>query len=124
MPIVGALLLTSVATLAVAALGLLSPLEGKLRSQELRDVTNTALAAAPRFTGLEATDYTGATPSKVLKHTVHSLVVLTGARVAVLTPQGRVIATSDPDESRNESVDDVHLATRRQHTVSSFGHDP
>ena len=120
--IIGALLLTSAATLAVAALALLSPLEGKLRNQDLRDLTNTALAAEGRFTGLDPRDYLGR--SKALKHTVHSLVVRTGARVTILTPQGKVIASSDPDESKHEPLDDVRLAEIRQHTVSSFGHDP
>jgi signal transduction histidine kinase len=123
--IVGALLLTSAATLGVAALALLGPLEAKLRDQELRSVTSTAQAATGSFASLSFDELSQTDPvSGQLKRAARSLVHRTHGRVAVVAADGQVIFSSDPDESNRERFDDVSLAERRSHTVSSFGRDP
>jgi len=123
--IVGALLLTSAATLAVAALALLGPLEAKLRDQELRSVTSTAQASAGAFASLSFDELNQTNPvSKELKKTARSLVHRTHGRVLLVGNGGQVIFSSDPDESRRESLDDTNSALARGHTISSFGRDP
>jgi signal transduction histidine kinase len=123
--IVGALLLTSAATLGVAALALLGPLEAKLRDQELRSVTSTAQAATGSFAGLAYDELNQTNPvSPELKKTARSLVHRTHGRVALIASDGRIIFSSDPDETKRERLDDVNAAVRRAHTVSSFGRDP
>jgi signal transduction histidine kinase len=123
--IVGALLLTSAATLGVAALALLGPLEAKLRDQELRSVTSTAQAATGSFANLAYNELDQTDPvSPELKKTARSLVHRTHGRVALIASDGRIIFSSDPDESKRERLDDANAALRRAHTVSSFGRDP
>ena len=46
--VVAALVATAAATLGVAALALLSPLEHKLRNEDVKFLTQNALAAIPR----------------------------------------------------------------------------
>jgi signal transduction histidine kinase len=120
--IVGALLLTSAATLAVAALALLSPLEHKLRDQELRSLTSTAQAASGTFSTLGYDELSQATPE--LRTQIRRLVHRTAGRVSLVGADGRVIWSSDFDESRREKTDDVTRALRNSHTVSTFGRDP
>jgi len=121
--IVGALLLTSAATLAVAALALLSPLERKLRNQELQNLVNTAQASVGSFNGLGANDFN--TPSNELKKEVRGLARRTSGRVSVVagSPTPRVIWSSDADEVRFEALDDARSALVHNHTIKSFGHD-
>jgi signal transduction histidine kinase len=120
--IVGALLLTSAATLAVAALALLSPLEHKLRNQELANLVSTAQASVGTFNGMSAADFN--TNSGDLQKAVRGLARRTSGRVSIVENNPlRVIASSDLDEIRSESLDDARSALAHGHTIKSFGHD-
>ncbi|MCW3064912.1 MAG: integral rane sensor signal transduction histidine kinase [Solirubrobacterales bacterium] len=123
--IVGALLITSAATLAVAALALLSPLERKLRNQELQNLTGTVQAAVGTFAGMSPTEITDGTAAD-FQQAVRGLARRAGARVTVIErgPPARIIYSSDSDEVRRETTDDALRAIVTGHTVKSFAHDP
>lgn len=115
--IVGALLLTSAATLAVAALAVLGPLERRLRDRELSAATSTVLAGRPGFSKLP--DLRRGSPAR---RQTHSLARRTGGAVTVLDSHGRVLYTTDADE--RPPLDDARRALALNHTVSGFGRDP
>jgi signal transduction histidine kinase len=122
--IVGALLVTSAATLAVAALALLSPLERKLRNQELQNLTSVVQqSVAGTFKGMSNQEIANNTHD--FQQEVRSLSRRAAARVTVLAagPPVHVIYSSDPDETKSEKTDDVLRALSTGHTVKSFGHD-
>ncbi|MEA2390305.1 MAG: hypothetical protein QOK31_414 [Solirubrobacteraceae bacterium] len=112
--IVGALLLTSVATLGVAALGLLSPLERRLRAREVAALVSTSLAARPSFSSLGRID----APARALARR-------TGGRVAVLLTSSselRPIVATDPDPGDlYEDAQRAYVENRTISTIDSAG---
>ena len=89
--LVAALVLVSGATLGVAALALLSPLENRLRRDELSALVNTAVSFRPQFDSLDRSDITELTPR--FRAIVGDLQTRTHARVVVV---GIVGATREP----------------------------
>jgi signal transduction histidine kinase len=104
--IVAALLLTSVATLGVAALGLLSPLERRLRSREVAALVSTTLAARSSFNSLATAE-----------SSARALARRTGGRVAVLDRDLRPLVATDPDA--NDLYEDVERAYLENRTIAS-----
>jgi signal transduction histidine kinase len=93
--IAAALFLTAAVALAVAAFGLLSPLEHKLRTQQVRDLVTAALQSRASFSELDVQDRKHLTVH--LRHRVRRVAAETGARVALLDAQRRVVVNTDPD---------------------------
>jgi signal transduction histidine kinase len=89
-------MLTAAVALGVAALALLSPLEHKLRDQEVRDLVATAAQSRSAFSELGPREMTRRAPE--LRHIVRGLARATGARIALLDAKRRVIVDTDPDE--------------------------
>jgi signal transduction histidine kinase len=107
--LVAALVATAAVTLAVAALALLSPLENRLRSEDLKFLTASALAAEPALHELEAAQLVPR--SDALKRFARRLERRTGARVILFDKNGHVLADTDPDAApggpRGGPTDDV-----------------
>jgi signal transduction histidine kinase len=107
---VAALIATAAATLAVAALTLLSPLEHRLRNDELRFLTENTLAAVPALHDIEGGQLVP--NSRQLRSFARHLERRTGARVVLFDQAGQVLVDSDPDAARAEQgpFDDVSRA--------------
>src|SRR3954466_588036 len=93
--IAAALVATAAIALAVAAITLLSPLEHRLRTQEVRNLVTAAAESRSTFAEVE-----GGSRSDLrlrLRQRVRRLAVATGARVAVLDARHHVIVDTDPD---------------------------
>jgi signal transduction histidine kinase len=102
-----ALFATAAASLAVAALALLPPLQARLRGDAARTLQLHAEAAREGFER----------PHPQVKRLVRELARATGARVALVTPEG-VAYDTDPDASGNLADAQRALVTRRSgHTV-------
>jgi signal transduction histidine kinase len=129
--IVGAVLLTTVATLAVAALTLLGPLENSLRHAAL----TTLIRDMPRkptneFTGLDLANLATTHKSRVaLDDSQRKLATRVGAIVNVLgypeagSGQGTLLlpAATEGDSAESDSYDDVARAFRTHKVQKSFG---
>jgi signal transduction histidine kinase len=96
--LVGALVATAAVTLIVAALALLSPLEQRLRSEELKSLTATALAERGAFADLDRNQLHPG--NDAVARLARGLQRRTGARVIVVARPGRVLYDTDPDETR------------------------
>jgi signal transduction histidine kinase len=88
-------MLTAAVALGVAALALLSPLQQKLREQEVRDLVATAVQSRSVFNELDPEQMTPR--SRRLHRVVRSLARNTGAHIAILDANGQIIADTDPD---------------------------
>ena len=108
--LVAALVLTSAASLGVAALAVLGPLE-----QRLRQDTGTTLVAAGGSAQQSFVDVLGEgdARSRPLRHLVRGLERRTGAAITVFDLHGKILATSDPDEPGRLSAVPGTLPTRR-----------
>jgi signal transduction histidine kinase len=110
--VVAALVATAAATLGVAALALLSPLEHKLRNEDVKFLTQNALAAIPTVRDLDPADVRKNSPE--LKRVIRSLERRTSARVVVYDRSGQVLVDTDPDSVTNGPeggpLDDVRKA--------------
>src|SRR3954449_294933 len=84
-------MLTAAVALGVAALALLSPLERRLRDQEVRDLVASATESRSSFRDRDRRTGAG------LQRVIRDLARQTGTRVALLDAQGRLIADTDPD---------------------------
>lgn len=107
--LVGALVLGSAVTLAVAAVLLLSPLQSRL----LRDGTDTLVATvrAQRST-LAALPITDVRRGRTaILSAARELRRRTGAEITILTPRGTVVAATDPDNSAERRVPPAALLT-------------
>jgi signal transduction histidine kinase len=93
--VAASLALTTTIALAVAAITLLSPLEHKLRTQEMRDLVTAAVQSRASFGELDVRRPQDLVPR--LRRRVHRVSTETGARVALLDPQGQVLVDTDPD---------------------------
>ena len=128
--IVGAVLLTTVATLAVAALTLLGPLENSLRHAALTTlIRDMPHKPANEFTGLDLNNLPSSHKSRVaLDDTQRKLATRVGAIVNVLgypesTGKGNLLlpAATEGDSSESDSYDDVARAFRTHKVQKSFG---
>jgi signal transduction histidine kinase len=104
------LFLTAAVALAVAAVGLLSPLEHKLRTQQVRDLVATAVQSRSSFSELD-TPHSAAR----LRRRVRRVASVTGARVVLLDSHRRVIVNTDPDA--RDAFRDVLPALRTNRPV-------
>jgi signal transduction histidine kinase len=93
--VAASLALTTAVALAVAAIALLSPLEHKLRTQEVRDLVTAAVQSRASFGELDLPNQRALLPH--LRRRVRRIATETGARVALLDAQGRVLVNTDPD---------------------------
>ncbi|MBV8943373.1 MAG: hypothetical protein JO321_08280 [Solirubrobacterales bacterium] len=93
--LVAALMLMAVVTLGVAAVTVLSPLERRLRDQEVSTVAATALTAGGSFADLDVPDLRPTAPDLV--GLVRELARRTDGQVAVVDANGHVIANTDPE---------------------------
>jgi signal transduction histidine kinase len=98
--LVAALVATAAATLAICALALLSPLEHRLRNEELRFLTQSARASESAFRELGDRDQLRA-HSKPLARFAGNLERRTGTRVLVFDQGGRSLVDTDPDAPAN-----------------------
>jgi signal transduction histidine kinase len=109
--VAAALVVTAAVALLVAAIALLSPLEHKLRTQQVRDLASAAAQSRPTFREVDSSN-----PKAVSLHirrTARRLATITGARVAVLDAHRHVLFDTDPDQ--RDTFRDVRkaLATDR-----------
>jgi signal transduction histidine kinase len=127
--IVGALLVSSVATLAVAALALLSPLERQLRDEAQSTLVKEVANKAERttFTRLTQDDIVDANaPGKppasgAVTQAVAALGQRAGATITLFAyPQVMIAASDAPGESTYSSAD-VIRAFETGRTIRSFG---
>jgi signal transduction histidine kinase len=95
--LIAALVLTAALTLGTAAVTLLGPLEHRLRTQEVKSLTDTVVAFRFSLESLDATDLRPR--SRTLQHQVHLLGARIGGRVAILDAQRQVLADTDPDQN-------------------------
>jgi signal transduction histidine kinase len=95
--LVGALVATAAVTLIVAALALLSPLEQRLRTEELKSLTATVVAGRGSFADLDRDQLRPG--NHAVARLARGLQRRTGARVVVVARSGEVLYDSDPDES-------------------------
>jgi len=100
--LVGALVATAAVTLIVAALALLSPLEQRLRTEELKSLAATAVAERGSFGDLEADQLHPG--NRAVARLARGLERRTGARVLVVDRRSGVLYDTDPDESRTGLV--------------------
>jgi signal transduction histidine kinase len=112
--LVAALVATAAATLAVAALALLSPLEHRLRNEEVRFLSQSARQSE---TGLRDLDKSQLRPhTAALNLFASDLERRTGARVVVFDDAGRSLVDTDPDAPpsgpEGGTFADVREATR------------
>lgn len=117
--IVGALMLTAAATLAVAALGLLSPLERRLRGAELESLAAAARDARPAFAELRGAALGIASPQ--LQFVGRDLVRASGAQQVYLLDATRAIRlrTADRETALADPFDDAVRALRTGRPVQS-----
>jgi signal transduction histidine kinase len=122
--IVGAVLVTTVATLGVAALALLGPLETQLRKAELSTLVKDARGA-----NLSQVDVTGVevnrSPQQAqLARTIRGLAGRLGAQeVSLLAYPQVLLATSDQLSANEDKFSDVARAFRTGRIVQGFGSD-
>src|SRR4051812_4119373 len=93
--VAASLALTAAVALAAAAIALLSPLEHKLRTQEVRDLVTAAVQSRASFGELDVTHSSELLPH--LRRRVYRVATETGARVALLDAQGHVLVNTDAD---------------------------
>lgn len=122
--LLGALVLTSVVTLGVAALALLSPLEHRLRSDAENAVLSAVSATRGDFSRVQIDRRTGQPNTEGLIEAAAVLRRRSNARVIVLDPQLTVLyATSGPDPDLPESYDDVRRALLTGHSTHTLHGD-
>ncbi len=108
--LLAAMLLSSVVTLAVAALALLSPLEQRLR-QDGESTVKTALGASrTEFAEIALDPSTGQLDAQELRKAVNALRRRSNATVAVLDSQLDVVS---PTPSESQNVPDYYGQVRR-----------
>ena len=125
--IVGAVLVTTVATLGVAAVALLGPLQRQLRNSELKTLSVQVRAAAPTFNRLRPEDLgqDGANGrgnfSRPLERAVAELQKRTGGDVSLLGYPLTLLASTPLQGGSDGSLADVVQAFQTGSSVGSFG---
>lgn len=121
--LVAALVLVSGATLGVAALTLLSPLESRLRRDELASLVNTAASFRTEFSDLTRSDITGLTPR--FRGLVDDLRRRTRARIVVVDGSGQRFYDTDPiDAYFPDAAQAIASNTIIRHQPSDGGETP
>jgi signal transduction histidine kinase len=128
--IVGVVLVTTVATLAVAALALLGPLQNQLRNSELKTLQATLASAGSNFRALSQTDLDllnvattrGAPPNRI-QVAVRDVEKLTGGDVTLLGYPLTLMATTDFVAAGQDPFSDVRRAFTTGHPVKSISTD-
>ena len=122
--IVGVVLVTTVATLAVAALALLGPLEQSLRDAEQATLRHDLRGSAKRFSQLPLSHFLSSPDAQqsVAAHQ-QQLATRVGAVVNVLYAPGVAgeLLQPRPGVDTDDSFDDVGVALRTHHSYYSFG---
>ncbi len=126
--IIGAVLFTTVATLAVAALALLGPLENSLRNAARATLVRDLGKATSAFTRVDLTDLaTTHSARTALDNAQRQLATRVGATVYVLGypdagGRGRLLlpAQMEGDSSASDSFDDVDAAFRTHKQQRTF----
>jgi signal transduction histidine kinase len=113
--LVAALLLTSSVTLAVAAFLLLSPLESRLRHDEVEALTEQLRADRPLLARLSERDVRAQSPA--LRRVSQELKISTDAEIVVVDGNGAVLAATDHDPA--DSFPEGQQAVRQHRTVRS-----
>ncbi len=90
--LVAALMAMALVALGIAALTVLSPLERRLRNQEISALTDTALTARATFADLDVSDLQPNGPALV--QIARELTLRTDAQVAVIDSTGRVLVNT------------------------------
>jgi signal transduction histidine kinase len=128
--IVGVVLVTTVATLAVAALALLGPLQNQLRTSELKTLEATVANARSSFRSLSQTDLdllnvaTGkGEPAGRIQQAVHEVQKQTGGDVSLLGYPLTLLATTDFPAAAGDPFSDVMRAFAEGRPVRSIGND-
>ena len=125
--IVGAVLVTTVATLGVAAVALLGPLQRQLRNSELKTLSAEVRVAAPTFNRLRPEDLgldggtTRADFSKPLERAVAELQKRTGGDVSLLGYPLTLLASTPVQGGAGDDFTDVVSAFQTGAAVGSFG---
>jgi signal transduction histidine kinase len=119
--LLGALVLTAVVSLLIAALALLPPLEQRLRNDGENSVLNAVAAAQPRFQNSKLVPQdrgTGLPNASALLNQMTALRRATGAQVSVFDQTLEQIAITGPDDEDfpDDNYNDVAraLATQRE----------
>jgi signal transduction histidine kinase len=113
--LVAALVLCSVATLAAAAIALLSPLEQRLTQDRLDTLSSAATGARSTFARLPRGALRPGAPD--LLATARQLRRRTAAEVTVYDSKGRLLATTDPDAGPAAAQAEVARALQSKHVV-------
>ena len=124
--ILGAVLVTTVATLGVAAVALLGPLQRQLRNSELKTLSVQVRAAAPTFNRLRPEDLggDGSGPgdfSRPFERAVAQLQALTGGEVSLIGYPLTLLASTPVQAGTNDNLGDVVHAFQTGRAVGSFG---
>ncbi len=120
--LVAALMTMAVVALGIAALIVLSPLERRLRDQEISALTGTALTARESFADLDVSDLRANGPA--LGQLVHDLARRTDAQAAVVDSNGRQLVNTDPELGERFPLAMKALRNRRVlHILAGSGDD-
>lgn len=95
--LVAALVLTAAATLGIAALSLLGPLEQRLRTEELSKLSDASATARPGFAEFTVADVADLSPA--FRELVDGLRQRARARIVVLDAAGRRYYDTDPQDA-------------------------
>jgi len=113
--IVAAIALAILVTSAAAAVTLLIPLQHRLRSDQLGELSSALAGAQGLLTDMP--DDSVRPGSAALARRARTLARQTGAQAFIVDAQGAVLATTDPD--LNEPLDDARRAIALQRSVAS-----
>jgi signal transduction histidine kinase len=110
--LVAAMVLTAAATLLVAGAAMLSPLEQRLRSDQLQALAAGTVAERAAFQALDAKEVRA---PGTLERLVRLVGRRTGSHVVLLDQRLRAVANNDRDEGLSNAAD-VRAALRQGHT--------
>jgi signal transduction histidine kinase len=121
--IVGALLVTTLATLAVAAVALLGPLEKQLRNADLKTLYGDVTPQLQGFQQLKVSAVSAALTSHQgdAQHAVDALTSITGGVATLLAYPQTVVATNDIASAESDAFDDALRAFATGKPQRSFG---
>ena len=117
---IGAIVLACAVTLGVAAAALLSPLEHRLRTEELERLADAAVLAKPGLRDIPAADLRRNSPR--LREVTRSLRQRADAQALILDSRQRVLTGTDIDAA--VPFDDAAKALRTRRTVRSIRNGP
>jgi signal transduction histidine kinase len=117
--IVAAIALAILVTSAAAAVTLLIPLQHRLRTDQLGELSSALAGAQGLLTDMP--DDSVRPGSVALARRARTLARQTGAQAFIVDAQGAVLATTDPD--LNEPLDDARRAIELQRSVASVAGD-